>query len=44
MNQFARCVLLAALTVNNPVTSGRIIQQATGATPRIWQFAVKYNF
>ena len=26
------------------VTATRITQQATGATPRIWQFAVKYTF
>jgi hypothetical protein len=31
-------------TLNNPATFGRITAQATGATARIWQFAVKYAF
>ncbi len=33
-----------AAAMNNPATFGRITTQATGATPRIWQFAVKYTF
>ena len=32
------------LTLNNPATFGRITTLAVGATPRIWQFAVKYVF
>ena len=31
-------------TLNNPATFGRITALALGATPRIWQFAVKYVF
>jgi hypothetical protein len=31
-------------TLNNPATFGRITSLAVGATPRIWQFAVKYVF
>ena len=31
-------------TLNNPATFGRITSLATGATPRIWQFAVRYVF
>jgi hypothetical protein len=31
-------------TLNNPATFGRITSLALGATPRIWQFAVKYVF
>jgi len=31
-------------TLNNPATFGRITSVATGATPRIWQFAVRYVF
>ena len=31
-------------TLNNPATFGRITSLAVGATPRIWQFAVKYAF
>ena len=31
-------------TLNNPATFGRITSLATGATPRIWQFAAKYVF
>jgi hypothetical protein len=31
-------------TLNNPATFGRITTSAVGATPRIWQFAVKYTF
>lgn len=31
-------------TLNNPATFGRITSAATGATPRIWQFAVRYVF
>jgi hypothetical protein len=32
------------LTLHNPATFGRITTLAAGATPRIWQFAVKYVF
>jgi hypothetical protein len=31
-------------TLHNPATFGRITALAMGATPRIWQFAVKYVF
>jgi len=31
-------------TLNNPATFGRITSLGVGATPRIWQFAVKYLF
>jgi hypothetical protein len=31
-------------TLNNPATFGRITSLVLGATPRIWQFAVKYVF
>jgi hypothetical protein len=41
-NHFNRGNPGAAL--NNPATFGRITTLAVGATPRIWQFAVKYNF
>jgi len=32
------------IAINNPNTFGRITSLAGGATPRIWQFAVKYTF
>ena len=32
------------IAINNPNTFGRITSLAAGATPRIWQFAVKYTF
>jgi len=41
-NHFNRGNPGAAL--NNPATFGRITSLAAGATPRIWQFAVKYVF
>jgi hypothetical protein len=33
-----------AADINNPATFGRITALATGATARLWQFAVKYAF